>query len=290
MLIVGIGFCYIACGSGAPKNAAPMSEEAYRNQTMAEDSYKEMPEEEAGKADASAPASNPEIKKQKLIKTGSIHLEVDTIDKAYKEIDTLTQKYSGYIFEMDKGDNGYQKYMNLITKVDSNHFEVFMQSFDTIGRVTNSTINTQDVTREYIDTKARLDTLSVQENTLRELLSKATKIEDLLRIESELQRIRQNIESAQGQLNYLKDAVSYSTIHIDLREKTAPIVNDTNIWDQFVFNLKDGFGYWSSFFVDLISFIIWMIPVWVVLFILYKLLKKPFKKFKEKMNNRKNKL
>lgn len=289
ILIGMIGFCYIACSSGAPKDSAPngagampMADEAY------DQSYNEAEEAEKGLSEDSG-SSAPEIKQQKLIKTGSVSLEVETIHEAYQSIEALTKQYRGYIFEMNEGDSGYQKYMHLTTKVDSKHFDAFMQSFGDIGRVKNSTINTQDVTREYIDTKARIETLSVQENTLRQLMSKATKIEDLLRIESELQRIRQDIESTQGQLDYLKDAVSYSTVHIDLNEKTVPTTaNEKNIWDQLSFHFRDGFGYWGSVFVDLISFLIWMIPVWITLFILYKLLKKPLKKLKEKMANRKN--
>lgn len=51
-----------------------------------------------------------------------------------------------------------------------------------------------------------------------EIMRKADKVEDLLRIESELWRIRFEIESATRQLLYWNDRVEMSTVHLELEE------------------------------------------------------------------------
>lgn len=300
LLMLLISFCYVACGSKSynqTESAVPaVTEEIDYGSAdeMKSESYDPNSNSAAGEASAiSSGSQTSSMRQQKLIKTGHVELEVEKIDTAYQEIDKLTKKYNGYIFEMNERNDGYLKHLDMTTKVDSKHFDQIMASFKDIGQIRSSSMNTQDVTREYIDVKARIETLTVQENTLRELLSKATKMSDLLQIETELQRVRQDIESAQGHLNYLSDAVSYSTIHISLQEKTLPTSTkkEESVWERFAFNLQDGFGFWTNVLLDIIAGIIWLIPVILVFGVLYHFLKKPFKKWQEKRaEQRKNRL
>lgn len=276
LVFMAVMLCYMGCG-GTSKSAD--------NQMVTEKSEPSMYGEEANMQDAesSETAPNAAVNMQKLIKTGNISLEVEDVREAFDKIDKMARKFNGYIFDMNEYEDGSEKEINLTVKVDNRNFEAMMKGLESIGKVHRSGISTQDVTREYIDTEARISTLKIQEETLKELLKKAEDIEDLLRIETELQNVRQKIESAQGQLNYLKDAVSYSTVDIVLRNKILPTQSEgESSIEKFVFSLKDGFGFWGNVLLNLIATIIWLSPVLLIGGAVFFLFRKPFKGWKEK--------
>ena len=53
----------------------------------------------------------------------------------------------------------------------------------------------------------------------RELLTRATSVEEILKIEEQIGNIRTEIESAEGRLRYLSNQVQYSTLHVTFYEK-----------------------------------------------------------------------
>ena len=226
---------------------------------------------------------------QKLIKTGQIELEVKDINEKYSEVKLLLSKYNGYVVDMQERSNSYQSNLILELKVQASNFEVLFEELKGVGKVGSASISTQDVTTEYIDTDARVKTLKVQEETLLNIMSKAVKVEDLLRVETELQRVRENIESSQGRLKYLDNRISYSVITLNMtttKEPTLVLEENTSIFEKFLFNFKDGVGFWGNAFLNLVLGILWMLPViivgiLVVVFIKKKVLKKVLKKVKK---------
>ncbi len=80
------------------------------------------------------------------------------------------------------------------------------------------------MTEKYIDVKARLKSKKEVELSYTRLLNKANSISDILEIQEKLRYIREEIEAKQGQLKYLKNQVSYSTIELNLYEKTSETI------------------------------------------------------------------
>lgn len=89
----------------------------------------------------------------------------------------------------------------------------------------NQRLYTDDVTEEYVDLEARAGTLSAQERRLTQVLEKAETVEDILRVEKELERVRANREALTGKLHYLRHRVSYSRVTIDVikSEESLPV-------------------------------------------------------------------
>jgi len=82
--------------------------------------------------------------------------------------------------------------------------------------VRSESLNAQDVTEQFIDLDARLNSSVREEASLLELLGRATDIDDVLVIERELTSIRSEIERLQGQLNFLERRVSLATLSVTL--------------------------------------------------------------------------
>jgi hypothetical protein len=99
------------------------------------------------------------------------------------------------------------------------------------------------------------------ENRYNQLLAKATKISDLLEIENKLTEIRSDIESTQGQLNYMSKQVAYSSLDITFYTKATTAENG----NTFGYKLKSAIsGGWTS----LQNFVFWLISIWPFVIIL----------------------
>ena len=76
------------------------------------------------------------------------------------------------------------------------------------------------MTKAYFDTDARLKNARVMEQRLIDMLkTKTGKVSDLLQVEKELGRVREDIEKMQGELKYWDSQVQFATVTISLAEK-----------------------------------------------------------------------
>jgi hypothetical protein len=85
------------------------------------------------------------------------------MSQAEEEIVSLTEKYEGYINDYSLNVQKSKKVVFMAVKVPQKNFEKFFSGVKEIGKVDHSQITTRDVTTEYIDLKARLETLEAQE-------------------------------------------------------------------------------------------------------------------------------
>jgi len=76
------------------------------------------------------------------------------------------------------------------------------------------------VTKAYFDTESRLKNARAMEQRLLEILKKRSDdINDLLQVEKELGRVREEIEKMQGELKFWDSQVQFATVTISLSEK-----------------------------------------------------------------------
>ncbi|MDN5288629.1 MAG: hypothetical protein JWR38_4903 [Mucilaginibacter sp.] len=211
---------------------------------------------------------------KKIIKEGDIRFEVGDLKTTKEKIVNSLKSFGGYVAEeseTNNGDNNRKEY-NLKIRVPSKNFDQFLETLSAnADRIDTKNIRIKDVTTEYIDITTQLKNKKLLENRYQELLAKATKTADLLDIENKLTEIRSDIESTQGQLNYLNKQVAYSSLDITFYTKQSGQVNNGN---EFGYKLKtslaDGWGILQNLFFTLIT--LW--PVAIIIVIIYWLFKK----------------
>jgi hypothetical protein len=69
-----------------------------------------------------------------------------------------------------------------------------------------------DVTEEFVDLGIRIDTARKARDRLLDVLAKAEKVEDILKIEAELRRLTEEIERMEGRKKFLADQVAMATL------------------------------------------------------------------------------
>ena len=227
---------------------------------------------------------------QKIIKNGNAEILVKDVDNALEKVTKMVQENGGYIQNATANtDMNGNKSVNMSVMILAENFDKTGESLKELGDVTNMGVWSNDITTEYIDTEARLKTLKTQETTLLNILTKATKVEDMILIETELQRIRENIESSQAQIKYWDKAVTYSEMSIHIYSHNVPtkVVEDRSIGEIIQFNFKDGLGFWGKAVVTILAAFVWVLPAGVVLALCLTIIKFAFDRRKEKKSSEK---
>ena len=175
--------------------------------------------EQAGKSSVETPA--PELANRKLIRNATVELEIVSFDSAVQKITAFANEEHGYVATTDSAKQANGKLRGqVVVKVLPENLDRFLQKIRSLGQLKNQTLGTEDVTKEYFDTDARLKNAHVMEQRLIEMLkTKTGKVSDLLQVEKELGRIREEIEKMQGELKYWDSRVQFATVTISLAEK-----------------------------------------------------------------------
>lgn len=168
---------------------------------------------------ASIPAAPAESRK--LIRNASVAVEVKAFDDAAQKVTDLANAAGGYVATRNSSrlPNGKMT-GTLVVKVPPTALDGFLTQLRGLGEIRNQTLGSEDVTKAYFDTDARLRNARRMEDGLLELLKNTKgRVADLLQVERELGRVRGEIEEMQGQLKLWDSLISYATVTVQLAEK-----------------------------------------------------------------------
>uniref|UniRef100_A0A7C2WRZ1 DUF4349 domain-containing protein n=1 Tax=Thermorudis sp. TaxID=1969470 RepID=A0A7C2WRZ1_9BACT len=157
-----------------------------------------------------------------VIRTADLELQVNDIGQALVAIRQLTIDAEGFVLSSStyaQGEGGKRQTATLTVQVPSERFDQFLNQVRTsplVVEVERERLQSQDVTEEYLDLDARLRNLQATEQRYLALLDRASTIEEILRVEQELSRVRYEIEQVTGRKQYLERHIAYAQATITL--------------------------------------------------------------------------
>jgi Domain of unknown function (DUF4349) len=163
-----------------------------------------------------------------VIRTGQAFIEVDKVDSAILKVRQLAAQVGGYITNSSiSGGRDQIRQATFELKIPAPRYDQAVGSLSTIGKVETVTSTAQDVGEEFVDVTARVNNSRRLEERLISLLANRTgKLDEVLRVERELARVREEIERYEGRLRYLSARVAMSTLTITVHEP-APILGNS---------------------------------------------------------------
>ncbi len=143
-----------------------------------------------------------------------LSLEVASVSNAVTQVTDIAKQSGGYVeTQSDSGDER----ANVTLRVPVDSFESAMSSLESIGKVTSRRVSSEDVTEQYVDIDARLETMVALRDRLRALLDKAQDVNDILAIERELSRVQADIDSMQARLKALKGKIDLASVSVSIK-------------------------------------------------------------------------
>ena len=227
VLVLGLMLVASSCGDdsrspaepakdapGAPAMTAPMAR---------------ISSEVAADQVSGSQAADPGVKlpSQMIIRTGQVSIEVDSLERAVREVTEMAAKAGGFIASssISSGENAART-ATIEVKIPAERYQGTVDGLKQVGKIRSAATNSQDVGEEFVDVTARVSNAKKLEERILNLLATRTgKIEDVLNVERELARVREEIERYEGRIRYLKSQVSMSTLTVTVFEP-GPLVGD----------------------------------------------------------------
>jgi len=208
-----------------------------------------------------------------------MRIQVKDVDASVRRLRTLTSEFGGLVEALQVSSeqnvpiyrpadaSGVSDAAALAAyatvRVPQDRFDEFLKRVATFGKVLVQSESGTDVTQQHIDLSARLTTLKAEEVRLREFLKAAKNVEEMLAVESELSRVRGEIESLQGQLDYLDKQIAMSALTVEL-VRPAPVVRPAGTDWGFARALTNGIRGAAAVLASLITVVISLLPLIVL--------------------------
>ena len=155
-------------------------------------------------------AAMPIVSGERIQVSGSLSLEVQSLEEAVLGVQRLVTEYKGWVTQSNLETAG-RPYANITLLVPkSSFYELLERIKDIASTVKNENVNSNDVTGEYIDVVAKLDVMKETERRFLSLLSDTDNIEEIIQLEKELMRLRGDIDSLEGRVSYLRKTTDNS--------------------------------------------------------------------------------
>lgn len=160
-----------------------------------------------------------------ILQSASLTLIVDDPALKMEEAQMLASEFGGWVVSANatrSGDEARLSSATITIRVPAARLnEALARLKNGVGRVDAESISGQDVTSQFIDLTSRVNNLRAAEEQLQIIMDEARRVEDVLTVYNELIRVRGEIESIQGQLNYYAEAAAYASISLTLRATPA---------------------------------------------------------------------
>lgn len=186
------------------------------------------------------------IEPDKIITTVSMNFETKDFEKSITTLNQLLVDSKGYISNSNISNNDHyyetQSYKNgsFTIRIPRDNVTQFKSGVNEIGNVINENTSKDDVTQHYNDTESRYAVLVIKEERLLSLLERAEKIEDIIRLETELSNVIYEKERLKSTLVQLDDKIDYATFHFSIRE-VAKTTNTETVETTFMTKIKNAF-------------------------------------------------
>ena len=245
---------------------------------------------------------------EKLVYTGSITVETTQFSSTLTRIKQTVSDMGGFIESEEDSDDAHGWYMEgyrksssslrsyIQARIPSARFYEFLDGIEGEGaKVTNRSVNVQNISRQYSETATSIESYQIQERRLLDMMEDATRVSDMLEIESRLSEVQGYLKQYQNALSGMDTDVAYSTVSISLREVGIYSQPEaTTFVEKIQESFSDGI---QSFMNDLQNFCIWFVGnvfnliifilvIWILILIIKKIVRRPKKERKTRKERR----
>jgi hypothetical protein len=220
-----------------------------------------------------------------IVRTGNISMAVEDTRAAQATIEAMVESMAAegaFVVSAEEsgGTEENQPYITMSIRIPADRFATTMDRLAELAvNVTSRNESAQDVTEEYVDLEARLESLETARQRLLQIVEEARVTKDLLEAEQQLTQREAEIESIKGRMQYLEQSAQLSSIWIELQpyilsqpvgDEWRPAETVRRAVDTLLDGLR-GFGDFAIFFA--VAILPWLLAIGLVIFLIVVLVR-----------------
>lgn len=180
-----------------------------------------------------------------LVRTAQARVEVDSLEIAVAAVQAMTTRLGGYVVGVATQTGAEQVREATITaRIPAPRFDEALSGLEPLGRVESVNVTSEDVGEEFVDVNVRVENGRRLERRLLQLLDTRTgKLEEVLAVERELARVREEIERLEGRMRFLRNRADLATVTISVHEP-IPLLSNYSGQNVLLQSLKQA---WRNF-------------------------------------------
>lgn len=167
-------------------------------------------------------SENNDVIVKKVIKNASLSMETYEVKKAYQMFLNYVKTHGGYEFSRNLQENGDYISVDAVIKIKPEALDDLLDYAGECGEIKYSNVSSDDVTSQYYDIETRLENKRRNLDKYYEYLASAKTVEEMIKLQNEIDRITEEIESYEGQLKLWNTLVGESTVSLRIYQKNDP--------------------------------------------------------------------
>lgn len=263
LLAIFLAVSLLLCGCGAESNGA-MTGSAANKGAYAE--YDGVMDAESSKDEGLVKDTDTGVTAlpvdQKLIRKIWLDAETENMEPLLQAVEDRIAQLQGYVEARQiRNGSAYSgkryRYAELTVRIPAQQLDAFVDSVEGACNITDTRETTDDVTLSYVENESRVVALETEQTRLLELLAKAESMEDILKIESRLTEIREQLEQVKSRLRLYDNQVNYGTVYLTVTEvkEYTPVEEPETLWERMGAGLSDS---WKDMLTGMGDFLVWL--------------------------------
>ncbi|MEU7281513.1 DUF4349 domain-containing protein [Streptomyces sp. NPDC045431] len=216
-VLIGASLALAGCSAGDERSAGAAKPGAARADEGGQGFTADKPAESAGSG-AKAPEKAP--RPQHVIRTAELTVEVADAAKALAAARATAAEAGGHVANetTERVDDDHVT-SRIVLRMPQASYDSVLGKLAGGGKLLSRKAEAKDVTEQVVDVESRIATQRASVARVRALMDEATKLEDVVTLESELSRRQADLESLLSQQASLKDRTTMATITLELTER-----------------------------------------------------------------------
>jgi hypothetical protein len=227
-VIISVALMFTLALTGCGKKAADMgrTESASKNSSVSEFKVGNGVAKSEDKANnQTAAKQDSAVQEKKIIQNCSLQIVADDLKKLSSQLRSKCDELGGYI----ESEELMEERSTAKVRIPAVKFNEFIVFTENSYEVTNKNITTENITDAYVDNEARLKNLRAQEDQVLNILKKANTVEEVLKVQTELYKIRGEAEALEARKKSWDKQVDYATVTINVSKKNIVVDNKKSI-------------------------------------------------------------
>lgn len=228
-----------------------------------------------------APA--PDITDRMVVQTSYLSMQVKNVRETQSAILSQTKAYGGYMVNTDIQSPMESPTATVVVRVPSPRLDEALAYFRGLAvKVVSESLTGEDVTDQYVDIEAQLETLNKTKQKFEVIMAQATEISDILNVQRELISLQSQIDSYKGQQQYLAKSAQTAklTVYLSADEFSLPYAPSDAWRPEVIF--KQAVRSLVGFLRGIATFTIWVVVYGVVVVPALFIARYLFKRFRRK--------